>query len=153
MKILLLFLSLGLLCQLSFAQTTPKPAPLAIVNYDDNVKAPLSQKELSQIKEVYAEYTDQYVLEKPQRLKDIKNILRNRVEIKLITNSKEVKPCPLLSQVTLFNNYNKALKRDVGFNPQSFNPLKYNFKFYGLETAMYKVDNTNYYIIIKSQHL
>ncbi|VAW36026.1 hypothetical protein MNBD_GAMMA01-1060, partial [hydrothermal vent metagenome] len=39
------------------------------------------------------------------------------------------------------------------FNKNTFNPLKYTFDFYSRGGYMYKVDNTNYFIIIKSQYL
>ena len=152
MKKITIFLLFGLLCQLTYSQSTTRPQSLPIVQYNSNIKAPLTSSELSQIKEVYGDYAEKYVLNIPQRLKDVKNILRNRVEIKQITNPKEIKSCPLLSEVSLFDNYNRDLKRDQNFNPTTFNPLKYNFEFYSPEASMYKVDNTNYYIIIKSQH-
>ncbi len=151
MKKIVIFLITGLLCNLSFAQTTQKQTPLPIVNYNENVKSPLTQKELSQIKEVYAEYSNQYVLDKPQRLKDIKNILRNRVIIRQIQNRNDVKNVIELSDVALFNDFNSELKRDITFNPDTFNPLKYKLNFYSRSGYMYHVDGTNYYIILKSQ--
>ena len=62
------------------------------------------------------------------------------------------KPFPLLSQVKLFDAFNKNIHRDKVFNPNNFNPLKYKLSFYSRNGATYKVDNTNYYIIIKSQY-
>lgn len=135
-----------------FSQTNKiRQQSLPLVTYNSNVNAPLTAKELSQINEVYGDKTQEDVLNHPQRVKDIKNILRNRVVIKL-DESGTMKSCPLLSEVSLFNLYVPDLTRDKSFNPREFNPLKYNFNFYGLGALMYKVDNTNYYIIIKSQH-
>ena len=85
-------------------------------------------------------------------LKAIKNILRNRVEILEFNRPQDQKECTLLSEVSLFNQYVPELKRDVVFNKNNFNPLKYNFSFYARGASMYKVDNTNYYILIKPQH-
>lgn len=135
----------------ALSQSKNQPQPLQIVKYNDNVNAPFTAKELAQIKEVYGENLQKLVLDRPQRVKDVKNILRNRVEIKQL-KPEEIKDCPALSEVPLFNNYVSTLKRDLNFNPTEFNPLKYQFHFYGTGASMYKVDGTNYYIIIKSQH-
>ncbi len=156
MKIKLLLAITALSCCFALnvdAQSKRYKQALTVVNYNDNVNAPLTMKERNQLKEVYGDKLQQYVLNRPQRLKDIKNILRNRIEIKMISNIKDQKRCPLLSEVPLFNYYVKSLARDISFNPQNFNPLKYNFEFYSIGSYMYRVDNTNYFIIIKSQHL
>ena len=122
------------------------------VTYKDNVNAPLTSAELALINEVYGNTANANVLDKPQRLKDTKNILRNRVEIKNIPNPSDQKPCTLLSEVPLLDYYVSDLQRDTDFSPQNFNPLKYLFNYYSYGTHMYRVDNTNYFIIIKSQH-
>ena len=126
--------------------------PLPVIDYDDNLNKPLTTVELSQIKEVYGDKTDEYVLNRPQRVKDIKNILRNRIQYKLAEPGTTIKECPLLSEVPLFNNYVTNLNRDVDFNPTTFNPLKYKFSFYTRGASIYKVDNTDYYIMINSQY-
>ena len=126
--------------------------PLQLVKYNPNVNAPLTTKELNQIKEVYGDKTQEDVLNHPKRVKDIKNILRNRVIINPIKAGESLKKCTLLSEVPLFDYYSPNIIRDASFNPESFNPLKYNFNFYSKESAMYRVDNSNYYIIILSQH-
>nr|WP_321225179.1 hypothetical protein [uncultured Psychroserpens sp.] len=122
------------------------------VNYKENVNAALTTAELALINEVYGSTANDNVLNKPQRLKDIKNILRNRVEIKNIPNRSDQKPCTLLSDVLLMDYYVANLQRDTNFNPQNFNPLKYLFNYNSYGTHMYRVDNTNYFIVIKSQH-
>jgi len=58
----------------------------------------------------------------------------------------------MLSEIPLFNVFNDSLKRDHSFNPMKFNPLKYNFKFHSADTQLIRVDNSDYFIIIKSQH-
>jgi hypothetical protein len=116
------------------------------------VNAPLTSAELGLITEVYGVTANDNILDKPQRLKDIKNILRNRVEIKEIPKASDQKDCTLLSEVSLMDYYVVDLQRDTNFNPQNFNPLKYLFNYYSYGTHMYRVDDTNYFIIIKSQH-
>ncbi|MBT8272852.1 MAG: hypothetical protein KJO77_03530 [Bacteroidia bacterium] len=134
------------------AQDQNNKQPLPLVNYNQNVDAPLKMAERQKLEEVYGDKLHQYVLSKPQRLKSIKNILRNRVEIREISNPQDQKDCELLSEVSLFDYYVPNLKRDAVFNANNFNPLKYNFEFYSRGAHMYRVDNTNYFIIIKSQH-
>lgn len=131
------------------AQTEMKP--LTRVVYNENVKEPLTNRELSQIKEVYGDYTSK-ILEHPQRLKDIKNILRNRVVIMKVEN-KDLSSFENLSSVPLFNPYNLNVTRDVTYNPNTFNPLKYQFNFHSRQKdKFYRFDNTPYLIIIKSQY-
>jgi hypothetical protein len=54
-----------------------------------------------------------------------------------------------LSQVPLFDTYNKGLFRDGSFNADTFNPFKYMFDFYSNQTQIIQVDNANVLIIIK----
>ena len=155
MKIVLSNIVIVLIYLISFnvsAQYSKIRQPVKQVVYNDNVNKPLTVLELNQLKEVYGDDLDKDILNRPQRLKDIKNILRNRVEIVNIPNVKDQKPCKLLSEVPLFDAYVNSLKRDEFFNKNSFNPLKYVFAFYSRGASIYKVDNTNYFIIIKSQH-
>jgi len=135
-----------------FSQSNKQQRHQKTVTYKTNVNNPLTSAELAQIKEVYGSTANSNILNKPQRLKDIKNILRNRVEIKNIPNPSDQKKCTLLSEVPLMDYYVATLERETNFNPQNFNPLKYLFDFYSYGSHMYRVDNTNYFIIIKSQH-
>lgn len=122
------------------------------VTFNENVKNPLTSVELEMITEVYGETTSQNVLNNPIRLKNIKNILRNRVEFIELPGDKQRKSNGLLSEVPLMTYYVSDLKRDAVFNPKTFNPLKYLFNFNSNNSELYKVDGTNYYIYIKSQH-
>ncbi|RLJ59810.1 hypothetical protein CLV86_2875 [Lacinutrix venerupis] len=127
--------------------------PLKLVKYNDNVKSPLTNKELSFIKEVYADKVDAYVLSRPQKVKDLKNLLRNRILIKdmpeLIGNTDKYKT---LSEAGLFNNYNSNLTFDKVYNKDTFNVLKYNLEFFGRGSRIYRIDNTSLFIVILSQH-
>jgi hypothetical protein len=134
------------------AQSSKKQS-LKTVNYKDNVNMPLTSQERAFIEEVYADKFDAYVINRPQKLKDIKNLLRNRVAIEempeLVGHTKKYKS---LSEMGLFNSYNTALTFDKAYNKGDFNVLKYNLNFYSRGTKMYRIDNTNYFIIVKSQH-
>jgi len=152
MKKLLTILVVILLPISLFGQQKTQKSPLPLAKYDENVKLPLTTKERSQIIEVYGDYAEKYVFSDANRLRNIKQILRNRVVIKLITNKNEKKPCPKLSEVSLFDNYVSGIERDRVFDPKIFNPLKYNFEFHSTSASMIQVDNTNYFITIKSQY-
>ena len=91
-------------------------------------------------------------MDRPARVLTIKEILRNRVIVREITDPNKQKPCPKLSEIPLFDAFVSTLKRDVVFNPKSFNPLKYDFKYHKPGFQLIRVDNTNYFIIIKPQH-
>lgn len=57
----------------------------------------------------------------------------------------------LLSEVPMYSNYNKGLVRDFQFDPERFNPFKYNFDFYAAKKQIYRIDGTGYIIIIHPQ--
>lgn len=122
------------------------------IDYPSNVDAPLSKVEKAMINEVYQSKANQEVFNNIEFLKDIKHLLRNRILIYEENNPKAQKKTTLLSEVPLFNDYNKNLKRDERFNISEFNPLKYKLDFFANGTYLYRVDNTNYFIQITSQH-
>ena len=127
-------------------------SPLEVVQYDSNVNTPFSVTELSQLNEVYGASLDKEILSRPNRVLAMKNLLRNRIVIENRSKPKDQKKCTLLSEVPLFDAFVSTLQRDSVFNPQEFNPLKYAFSFYSQGEHMYRVDGTDYFIIVKSQH-
>ena len=152
MKLKLLY-TFSLLFTLSIYNATAqskKQEPLKVVNYGENIKAPLTAKERSFINETYGDNAEKHVLNNPQRVKDIKNILRNRVYIQEVKN-KDLSSLKLLSSLSLFN---KNTSSSAFFNPNTFNPLNYGFDFYSRNKSVlyFRVDNTNYLISIKPQH-
>jgi len=155
MKLGKLHLVVIVMCLLTigvYGQSVNLKQPLPLVNYPENVDLPLNSKELLQLKEVYGDELQSFVLNRPNFLKAIKDILRNRVEIIEYTNPRDQKDCMLLSEVPVLNAFVPELKRDQFFDKSNFNPLKYNFRFFSRGASIYHVDNTNYYIKIKAQH-
>ena len=54
-----------------------------------------------------------------------------------------------LSAILLKNKCNPALTRDeLNFNPSNFNPLKYFLNWYPTTITKYRVDNSNYVILV-----
>ncbi|WP_299519171.1 hypothetical protein [Winogradskyella sp.] len=135
-----------------FGQQKIQKQPLPLAKYDDNVKLPLTAKERSQVIEVYGDSAEKLVFNDAHRLKSIKNILRNRIEVKMITNQKDVKDCQKLSEVEVLGESTKTYVNVKTFDINNFNPLKYDFNFYARGGSMYHVDNTNYYIFVKAQN-
>lgn len=54
-----------------------------------------------------------------------------------------------LSTLNLNNKCNQQMQNDAGnFNPETFNPLKYNLDYSQTTIKKYRVDNTNYVIVV-----
>lgn len=134
----------------TLAQTNKKSIHSKHVVYADNINDPLSASELKMIQEVYGAQSEELILNNSQRLKDVKNILRHRVEIVEVPN-KDLSSFKKLSSIPLYKEYNSALMRDMTINRRTFNPLKYQFPFFSKESLTVRVDNTPYLIHIKSQ--
>lgn len=75
----------------------------------------------------------------------------NRVSLLELTPEQVINH-PLLSTVQLKNKCNPALTYDnQSFNPTDFNPLKYFFNYTATEDVYYRIDNTNYVVIISAE--
>ena len=120
-----------------------------IVDYPDNIRLPFTNLEIQKLKYIYCDQLKKYVLDKPSRVKDIKHILRNRVVIQN-EDVKDISNYPLLSTVSIFDVFNNSIQFPL-FNKDNFNPLIYNFNFNSKTRLIYRVDNTNYLIVIKSK--
>lgn len=123
-----------------------------VIAFNSNTKAPFTSAELDKLQEVYGDALTSEILSQPTRVLTTKEILRNRVVIKKISKPSAQKPCPLLSEVPLFDVFVSNLTRDKLFNPKTFNPLKYNFPFSRRGNQLFRVDLTDYFILIKPQH-
>lgn len=119
--------------------------------FNTNLKADFTNAEMNMLKEVYGLSLQSEILSRPTRVLAMKEILRNRVIIKQISDPNKQKPCPLLSEIPLFDAFVGNIQRDDVFDPIRFNPLKYNFQFHYPGIQRFRVDNTNYFITIISQ--
>ena len=143
-------MSLLFLCSYGIMAQTAKKVNYKSVEYKSNVDAPLTTKERKMITDVYGiDAAQKYIFNKPQRLKDTKNLLRNRVQIIELSN-KNLDDLTNLSEIPLFDTY-QNIERDKIVDKNNFNPLKYSFNFYGKDTQYVRVDNTQLVIIITSQ--
>jgi len=115
-----------------------------------NINNTIAQQVNSKIQEVYGDITQQIVQNEPERIIALNDLLDNRIKIvvsPVVGEDKYTK----LSSVELLNKYNPNLKRDEGFDPNNFNALKYNMNFFNSQALVYRVDNTDYIIVIKPQ--
>ena len=116
-----------------------------ITEYPKNIALPLTNLEIEKIE---AAFQDELYLNRIYSSKslitDIKDILRNRVSIEL-ENIKDISHLPLLSSL----NFKVKTKFDL----RNFNPLLYDFDFQSKTQKMFRVDDTNYVIIVKPKSL
>ena len=102
--------------------------------------------------EVFADKTQELVLNNPDRLALYNDFLDNRIKViesPKSGNDKFIK----LSSVPLMNKYNTTLTRDLVFDPNNFNALKYALDILPKSPMIYRVDNTDYLIVIQPQTL
>jgi hypothetical protein len=117
-----------------------------------NINNSYSQQVNAKIQEVFGTKTQELVANDPERLALLNDLLDNRVkiiELSITSTEKYAK----LSQVALVNKYNASLTRDAVFDPLNFNPLKYDLNILPKTPMVYRVDNTNYLIVIQPQTL
>ncbi|MEM6515063.1 MAG: hypothetical protein AAF688_02690 [Bacteroidota bacterium] len=122
------------------------------VVYKSNLTEPVNDSELKKIKEVFGSRADELVLNNSAYLKDLKHLLRNRILIYEMNDLSKQKKTKLLSEVPLNKTYNSGITRDVKFDIENFNPLKYQLDFFSKGTYVYQVDGTDYFIQITSQY-
>ncbi len=111
-----------------------------------------SQEISPKIIEVYGDKTQEMVANDAIRLSFLNDILQNRVKI-IEEPISENEKYSTLSSVGLLNKYNPSMTREAVFNPETFNPLKYDFIFSSRTVVAYRVDNTNYLIVIEPQKI
>lgn len=120
-----------------------------ITVYHDNVHFPLTDAEANKIESAYGKHYLNEIKSSKSLLKDLKDILRNRVSIEIERN-KDISKFPPLSSIKLNE---KASSIEKIFSVKNFNPLKYNFDFYSKIKQIYRVEGTNYIIIINPKVL
>lgn len=99
----------------------------------------------ARIRAVYGSYTDQ--LSAPQ-LAELNGRLQ-RSSVKLLPFQKG-ETYPALSQQRLMTKFVPDLKPDS--DPAAINPLKYNLGFHSKEDRMYRIDGTDYVLVIAGKN-
>ena len=109
-----------------------------------------AQQANAKIQEVYGDKYQEISTNDPERIKLLSDLLENRIKIVEVSSVGEDN-YPKLSSVALLNKYNPNLTRDVAFDVNTFNPLKYNLNFFSTKTEVYRIDNTDYLLVIQPQ--
>ncbi|HMI07590.1 MAG TPA: hypothetical protein VK528_08600 [Flavobacterium sp.] len=100
------------------------------------------------IREVFSEYSDELVFNSTSGRLSMMTGFLERFEI-AYRPEYAGKKFKLLSTVALNNKYNRALTRDIAINPETFNPLKYRFAMSSQNIQLFRVDGTDFIIIIQ----
>ena len=108
-----------------------------------------TKSSLEKIQEVYGSYWNEVIKVDNDRQKVLTDLLENRVEI-IDQPFVEGEKYDKLLSVPLFNKYNSQLEKDVQFDLDTFNILKYDLNFFSSREQVYRIDGTNYIVYIKS---
>lgn len=146
-KLILLFLLFSV--SSIHAQENPKGMVSLEEAYETNTITSFTPKEMKMLEEVYGEHLEKEVLNNLELSKHLKHLLRNRIVY--TTDYHPAKGYIALSEVPLFDVYVQDLKRDLIFDKDSFNPLKYQMMFFTKNQYVYRFGNTNMFIIINKQ--
>lgn len=99
------------------------------------------------IKEAYADNFN-FFLNDDSRYNLLVDFFQNRLSF--ATNTKyEGKVFKNISDVELHTKYNANQERDSSYDIQTFNPLKYKIELFPQKTIVYKLGNTQYYMLIQ----
>ena len=140
MSRIILLLSLFFLISIHNIESQNKNYNSWTIEFNENVYSPLNDIEIKYILEAYGESTYKRILNINPLLLNIKDILRNRVEIlkKKYDKNEEIKKLSLV----------KKTNSNPIFDINDFNPLLYDFDFESKKNQIYRVDNTDYLINI-----
>ena len=140
MRRIILLLSLFFLISIDNINSQNKNYNLWTIEFNENVNSPLNDIEKKYILEAYGESTYKRILNINPLLLNIKDILRNRVQI--LQKKYYVKEG--LEKLSSVKRINTSLSPDLN----KFNPLLYDFDFESKKNQIYRVDNTDYLINI-----
>ena len=147
-RILIIFICLLFFNSSGFSQQRERNPWIS--SFPENINLPLNASEIDKIESAYDDKAYIKKIYSSKALtKEFKDILRNRIKIEQ-ENIKDISSTPLLSSVKFLGN-KKPLKRK--FDSKFFNPLLYDFDFSSKKKKIYRVDGTNYLIIINPKIL
>ena len=140
MRRIIWLLSLFFLISIDNIESQNKNYNSWIIEFNENVYSPLNDIEKKYILEAFGESTYKRIININPLLLNIKDILRNRVEIlkKKYYKNEEIKKLSLV----------KKTNSNPIFDINDFNPLLYDFDFESKKNQIYRVDNTDYLINI-----
>lgn len=102
------------------------------------------------INEVYSAQNVLIKESRPNVHRGLTELLNKRVYF--LKSNKVIEKATLISSQPLFNKYNQNIQNYTVFNPSSFNPLRYNLPFWSVSASIYRLDGTDYYLVIEGQN-
>ena len=116
-----------------------------IIELGESVADPLTKQEIRLIKSALSEEAYHRIINVKALEQNIKDILRNRVQIL----TKRFMPSEKFLKLSSITNSNSSQK----FSKYNFNPLLYDFDFESFESQIYRVDGTDYIVNIIPKRL
>lgn len=98
---------------------------------------------------VYGNSLDAIIAQDPQRLTILNQLLDKRIQIMDLDKVTAMNKFPALSAQPLFNKYVPGLTVEAGYNPHTFNPLKYDLPFFSYGDVGYWIDGTDKVLLIR----
>jgi hypothetical protein len=117
-----------------------------------NISKSSAQDINPKIQAIYGDKMQEFAQSNPEQIARLNDLLDNRIKV-INSPAAETEKYTKLSTVSLLNKNNPDLKRDVNYDPVTFNPLKYNLDFFPVNPMVYRIDNTDYLIVITPQTL
>lgn len=105
------------------------------------------------IQEVYGDQFGTLVQQNNGRHRLLADMIQERAQFVLEKPAADEK-FPRISSLELFNKYNPGLQRDAlgkDFNQETFNVLKYKIPLTSANTLVYRIDDTDYLLVIQPQ--
>ena len=102
------------------------------------------------ITEVYGKIDGDFFQGNTELYANFYKLLNERTKIEVMEYKSDEK-FPKVSSFEILNKYNASLKHEDFQSIESFNPLKYKLEFFSKNTKVYRIDNTNYILIIEPQ--
>ena len=99
------------------------------------------------IQKITEVYGPSFPNDNPGMYQKMEDLLNNRIRYTQVAQEPNEKYTKLSSR-GLLNKNNPSMTRDQTFNEGTFNPLKYDLNFYAKTTQIYRIDNSNYLIVI-----
>lgn len=142
--LLLLLTAISLCTFSSFAQQEAASATIQ----------PTESSDAANLAKITQVYDHDYIMGEPVLKTALLTLLRDRISYMVEPASVNNK-YPLISSVGLMTDLNPGLQAHdpATFSPETFNPLIYNWTFFHNKTLVYRIDGTDYIIIIQPQNI
>lgn len=117
-------------------------------SFGQNITQQLTQEEIAN-RVAYVHGSD-FVMNNPTLVTALGKLMTDRIEYR-VTSQDQNEKYPLLSSMPLASKTNAAIQgaNFQNFNVNTFNPLVYNLEFFSDKTQVFRIDNTDYILIVK----